>query len=306
MTWIKLSLSVVADAVPASEEQLWCAGASAVSIRDAGHDPLLEPPTGATPMWPQCRLEALFGADGRDPGQLLEGLRQQLAHAGDWQITELADSDWERAWMRDFEPMRFGERLWIYPSHHEPPATLPCVVRLDPGLAFGSGTHATTALCLEWLEARALRGETVLDYGCGSGVLAIAALRLGASAALAVDNDPQALLATRENAARNGVSAQLQECAARAWQPAPVDVVVANILAGTLIELAPRLALAHNSGGRLALAGILHDQQQAVCSAYAPWYTFDAPRRRDTWTLLSATRKCRHDGETAAARDVFE
>ncbi|MDH3714637.1 MAG: 50S ribosomal protein L11 methyltransferase, partial [Gammaproteobacteria bacterium] len=177
------------------------------------------------------------------------------------------------------------------PSHHQPPpAHTNAVVHLDPGLAFGSGTHPTTALCLEWLDAQPLRQRTVLDYGCGCGVLAIAALVLGAESALAVDNDPQALQATRDNASRNGVSARLRVQADTQWNNQQVDTVVANILAEPLIQLAPRLATSHRQGGKLALTGILCPQQQRVRSAYSTWYTFDESLQRDDWILLQGTR----------------
>ena len=214
----------------------------------------------------------------------------QLTHGHDWQFLELADRDWQREWMHDWLPLRFGERLWIYPSHHQPPDTHTSVVFLDPGLAFGSGTHATTALCLEWLDAQTLHQRTVLDYGSGSGVLAIAALVLGAQSALAVDNDPQALQATRDNAERNGVDARLSVLSDDPWCNLRVDTVVANILAGPLVQLAPRLAASHRQGGALALTGILHDQQQQVRSAYSGWYAFDQPEVRDNWVLLKGTR----------------
>jgi ribosomal protein L11 methyltransferase len=290
MDWLKLSVNFPADDVNTGEEVLWGAGAVSISVRDARDAPVLEPRLGTTPIWPHCRIDALFPAHSTDGARLLEHLRRQLARGCDWQVEVLADRDWQRAWMDDFQPMRFGERLWIYPSHHQPPATQGSVVQLDPGLAFGSGTHATTALCLEWLDAQPLQQRTVLDYGCGCGVLAIAALVLGAEAALAVDNDPQALQATRDNASRNGVSARLHVLADTQWRNPQVDTVVANILAGPLIQLAPRLAASHRQGGKLALTGILHPQQQQVHSAYSNWYTFDEPLQRDDWILLQGTR----------------
>jgi len=290
MDWLKLSLSVPGDAVDVSENALWFAGAASISVLDAGDSPILEPHAGTTPIWPRCRIEALFSAPGADRQRLLEHLRMQLAHGRDWQFVELAERDWQRESMRDWQPLRFGNRLWIYPSHHQPPDTHTSVVFLDPGLAFGSGAHATTALCLEWLDAQTLQERTVLDYGSGSGVLAIAALVLGAQSALAVDNDPQALQATRDNAERNGVGARLSVLSDDPWCNPRVDTVVANILAGPLVHLAPRLAASHRPGGRLALTGILPDQQLQVRSAYSGWYTFDKPVVRDNWVLLQGMR----------------
>ena len=290
MAWLKLSLSVPAHALEMSEQVLWTAGADSIAVSDAGDVPVLEPPPGATPIWPFCHIEALFAAQGTDGSRLLRRLQQELPQAQDWRIMELAERDWQRVWMDEWQPLRFGRRLWIYPSHHKPPPQHTCIVRLDPGLAFGSGTHATTALCLEWLALQPLEQQTVLDYGCGSGVLAIAALVLGADTAFAVDNDPQALQATRDNAARNSVSARLEVMLDTEWQQRCVDTVVANILAEPLVHLAPCLAAGHRAGGKLALTGILHTQQQQVRDAYLRWYTFAEPRRREDWVLLEGMR----------------
>lgn len=290
MAWLKLSLSVPAHDLEMSEQVLWTAGAGSITVRDAGDEPVLEPPPGSTPIWPYCCLEALFAAQGTDGSRLLQRLQQELPQAQDWRIMELAERDWQRVWMDEWQPLCFGERLWIYPSHHKPPAQHTCVVRLDPGLAFGSGTHASTALCLEWLAMEPLAQRTVLDYGCGSGVLAIAALVLGADTAYAVDNDPQALQATRDNAARNGVGARLKVLLDTEWQQKSMDTVVANILAEPLRDLAPRLAASHRPGGKLALTGILRTQQQQVRDAYLRWYTFAEPWQREEWVLLDGVR----------------
>jgi ribosomal protein L11 methyltransferase len=204
---------------------------------------------------------------------------------------EVADSDWTRAWMDLFHPMHFGRRLWIYPSTVDPPADPDLVVvRLDPGLAFGTGTHATTALCLEWLDGLELADRTVLDVGCGSGVLAIAALKLGARAAHGVDLDPQALLASRDNAQANGVSGELSLGAALD-ESSRFDVVVANILAGALEELAPAICAALLPGAALALSGILEAQAGEVMARYEPWCEQLAARTRDGWVLVSGRRR---------------
>jgi ribosomal protein L11 methyltransferase len=202
------------------------------------------------------------------------------------------DQDWTRAWMDLFHPMQFGRRLWIYPWNVEPPADGDAiVVRLDPGLAFGTGTHPTTALCLEWLDAQDLAGKTVIDYGCGSGVLAIAALKLGAARVVGVDNDPQALAASRDNAERNGVADRLVLVAPEAFSEAPADVLVANILAGPLEELAPRFAHGVKPGGELALSGILGGQEAKLVERYAEW--FDALRvdAREDWIRIAGRRR---------------
>ncbi len=293
MDWLKLSLSMPAQDVEMSEQVLWSAGADSITVLDAGDTPVLEPPPGTTPIWAHCRVEAMFSARDTDSSQLMLRLQQQLPQAHDWQMFEIAEREWQRVWMDDWQPLCFGERLWIYPSHLDPPADHRRVVRLDPGLAFGSGTHVTTALCLAWLADQPLEQRTVLDYGCGSGVLAIAALVLGAATAFAVDNDPQALQATRDNAARNGVSARLVVRADTQWESPVVDTVVANILAEPLVQLAARLAASQRAGGKLALTGILRTQQQRVCRAYRDWYEFAEPRQREDWVLLEGTRNAR-------------
>jgi ribosomal protein L11 methyltransferase len=195
--------------------------------------------------------------------------------------------------MDRFEPMRFGARLWIYPSGIEPPdgdASL-AIVRLDPGLAFGTGTHPTTALCLEWLDAADLGGKTIVDYGCGSGVLAIAALKLGAARVIAIDNDPQALAATLDNAQRNGVGGKVDLYLSGQWAVVPADVLVANILAGPLDELAVQFSHAVKPGGDLALSGILHGQEDDLLRRYAHWFDALHVARREDWLRISGRRK---------------
>ena len=218
-----------------------------------------------------------MGADPRDglfdgtadAGALRAALDAALDGGGALRIEPLQDQDWERAWLEHFRPMRFGRRLWVLPGGQTAElADGDVAVELDPGLAFGTGTHATTALCLDWLGSLDLAGRRVIDVGCGSGILAIAALKLGAAGAVAIDHDPQALLATRENAARNGVADRLTVLGADAPPPEPADVVVANILAGTLIELAPQVEAMVRPGGLLALSGILAEQIDDVAAAY--------------------------------------
>ncbi len=188
----------------------------------------------------------------------------------------LDDRDWERAWMDHFHPMRFGRRLWICPTGGEVTQTDAVIVDLDPGLAFGTGTHPTTALCLEWLDGHDLHGRTVIDFGCGSGVLAIAALKLGAARAIAVDHDPQAVLATRDNAARNGVADRIEVLHSDDFQAGQADLVMANILANILIDLAPTIAGLVAPGGDLVMSGILRDQADAVAQAYAETLHFES------------------------------
>jgi ribosomal protein L11 methyltransferase len=277
----------------AAEQACFDTGALSVTLADAADTPILEPAPGATPLWPSVALSALYDVD-TDREALTAALREALAApALEPRYEELADRPWEREWLKDFRPMRFGQRLWICPGGQTPPpeAADAVVILLDPGLAFGTGTHATTALCLEWLDGRDLQGARVYDVGCGSGILAIAALALGAGSAVAMDIDPQALLATRENAERNRVEARLQVRPADAPWDAGFDVVLANILAEPLIELAPRLAAATRAGGHVVLSGLLAAQAESVASAFAPWFDMDPPRERDGWAGLTGRRR---------------
>ncbi len=282
---------------PASvEEVLVRHGAQSVTFSNAGDLPVLEPGPGETPLWSHTLITGLFDADA-DMAQLLEDLRASLAPDGlpEHSLETLVDRDWEREWLRDFGAMRFGTRLWICPADSVPDQADAVVVRLDPGLAFGTGTHATTAMCLEWLDSLDLQGKSLLDFGCGSGVLAIAALKLGGAQAQAMDIDVQAVTATRENAAQNAVQDRLSISASASDIEGHFDVVVANILAGPLAEMAATISEHVRPGGRLALSGILSEQAAGVLDAYASWVDFDEPEFRDqdgqTWTRLTGRRK---------------
>ena len=287
MPFLQLTLSVgSADPTP-FEDALLAAGAASITLEDAGDDPVLEPPPGATPLWPRVRIKALFDS-ATDP----EALRASFPDAT---LEHIEDRAWEREWLKDFRPMRFGQRLWICPGGQRPQldalGTEPCLIELDPGLAFGTGTHPTTALCLEWLDAAQLQGGLVIDYGCGSGVLAIAALKLGAASALAVDIDPQALLATRDNAVRNGVAERLTVAAPDQAHKAPADILLANILAEPLLELAPAFAARVRTGGCVVLSGILQSQATPVASRYGAWFDMRPAITRDDWALLYGVRR---------------
>lgn len=287
MPWQNLTLTAPSDTAGEIERRLEEAGALSVTLGDAGDVPVLEPGPGETPLWPEITLTALFPVDtpleALGAGLCTEFDLQQPAH-----ITMVEDQDWARAWMDDFKPMRFGERLWVCPSWCEPPDPQAVNLRLDPGLAFGTGTHPTTALCLQWLDRHAQTGTRVLDYGCGSGVLAIATLKLGAREAWGVDIDPQALTATRDNAARNDVD----DHALRTTLPEDLgdwqaDLVVANILSGPLISLADTLIAHLKPGGHLLLSGILETQAAATADAYAERIAWDATESLDGWVRLS-------------------
>ena len=291
-------LEVSFECVPATAdvlaELLPQAGALAVTMVDAGDHALLEPAPGETPLWPSTRVTGLFAAE-TDGGAVLEQLRARLAPAAlpPARLAALDDRPWELEWRKHFAPRCIDGRLWIVPSWAEPPprAAGQAVMTLDPGVAFGTGSHPSTSLCLGWLTGLDLAGRTVVDYGCGSGILAIAAVRLGAARALAVDLDAQARAATDENAARNGVADRVQTHAPGDLPAGDADVLVANILARPLIELAPVLAALLRPGGVLALGGLLAGQAEAVARAYAPWCELAAPRRDQEWILLTGARR---------------
>ena len=293
MPWIELSLTLHADQQARIEAALDDLGALSITLLDAEDHPIFEPAPGETPLWPEIALSALFEPD-RDRAGLVHVLTDLVPDLSPEQVAfrTVEDQDWTRAWMDQFQPMRFGQRLWIYPWNVEPPAddADAVVVRLDPGLAFGTGTHPTTALCLEWLDALDLSGLTMIDYGCGSGVLAIAALKLGAARVIAVDNDPQALEASRDNAARNGVADRLELFAPDELGPLAADALVANILAGPLAELAPRFAASLPAGGLIALSGILNGQEQELRERYAEWFGDIEIAVREDWVRIAARR----------------
>lgn len=289
MPWQQLVMDIGPEDSERLEACLLAAGAVAVSLEDAGDQPLFEPPPGATPLWDRLRLTALLAQDA-DPVRVL------LEVAACWQralpphrITPLADEVWERAWLKDFKPMHFGQRLWVVPTAHTPLDPTAVNLRLDPGLAFGTGTHPTTALCLEWLAAADVQGLRVIDYGCGSGILGVAAALLGAVEVMAVDIDPQALTATQENARRNGLAARI-----RTGRPGdvtePVELLLANILAGPLETLAPCFRDLLAPGGHLVMAGLLARHVAPLQAAYADWITLHPVAERDGWVCLAGRR----------------
>jgi ribosomal protein L11 methyltransferase len=290
MEWRQFVISLESIEPALLEEVLLRHGAQSVTLSDAGNDPVLEPLPGSTPLWRDTRLTALFTADA-DFESLRTDLEQTLAIdvLPDNHVEALADCAWERQWLKDFGPMRFGERLWVSPEGFTIDADDAVVVRLDPGLAFGTGTHATTALCLEWLDKIDIADKTLLDFGCGSGILAIAALKLGAKSVTAVDIDLQAITATRQNALSNEVDDRLETTMQIDQLDDQFDFVVANILAGTLVDHATFVCDRLKSGGRLALSGILADQVADVSAAYRHCIEFAAADYRDNWARLSGT-----------------
>ena len=282
---------------PATVEELFARlGASSVTLSDAGNDPVLEPGPGETPLWSSTRITGLFPADV-DMSQFRAALLRELGltELPAYHIEELANRAWEREWLRDFGPMRFGDRLWICPTGSQVDEEGAIVVHLDPGLAFGTGTHPTTALCLEWLDRVDLAGKTLLDYGCGSGVLAIAALKLGCQSATAMDIDPQAVTATRQNAADNSVAENLLVTGSPEGIEGHFDVVVANILAGPLVQFADSITSLLARGGMLALSGVLCEQADDVMAAYKAWIEFEEPVFREQdgqmWSRLTGSKR---------------
>jgi len=291
MPWLQLELESTPETAERLSDLLSAGGACAVTLQDAADQPLFEPPHGATPLWGATRVVGLFEADA-DIQAVLAALETALAPAPlpAWHLNPLEDRDWVRAWMDDFRPMRFGERLWIIPGETAPPDPGAVNIRLDPGLAFGTGTHPTTAMCLRWLDAHPPREQTVIDYGCGSGILAIAAARLGARKVDAVDNDPQALLATADNALRNAVAERISTYLPDEFPPETEDLLLANILAGPLVSLAPRFADRVRPGGGLVLSGILAGQAEAVCEAYAGAFDIAQVEQEEDWVCLAGRR----------------
>jgi ribosomal protein L11 methyltransferase len=292
ISWLQLEFPLGELDATRVQDALEALDALAVTMADAADDPIYEPPPGATPLWQRSRVTVLFDPRSDRAGviALLEIALDAKLASPKW--TELADRDWAREWLKDFKPMRFGRRLWVVPTAYEAPEPGAVNLVLDPGLAFGTGSHPTTALCLEWLDGHAetLAGKSVLDFGCGSGILAIAAARLGATAVTAVDLDPQALSATAENAARNGVAERLRIGLPEAGGAGPFDLLVANILAGPLVQLAPMLMGRIAKGAPFALSGILADQAAEVASAYAPFATMAPPVQRGDWIRLDGLR----------------
>ncbi len=290
MTWLQLRLQGERENVEALEDLLLEAGAVAVTLEDNADDPVLEPAPGETPLWHQTRLTGLYPADA-DMDAVLAALPQQvLAHCKP-RVEILEDKDWEREWMQHYQPMRFGRRLWVCPSWLPPPEPAAVNLLLDPGLAFGTGTHPTTALCLTELDSLDLAGTRVIDYGCGSGILALAALKLGAAEVLGVDNDPQALSATRDNAERNAIDASHlpvvlpDDAAIEHWQRR-ADVVVANILAGPLLQLSDSLLTLLKPSGTLLLSGLLTTQADELIVHYRPLIALEVAGTLDGWVCL--------------------
>ncbi|WP_292989222.1 50S ribosomal protein L11 methyltransferase [Pantoea sp.] len=292
MPWIQIKINSSGAHAETLSDALMDIGAVSVTFQDTHDTPVYEPLPGETRLWGDTDVIGLFDAE-TDMAVITAELEQHpLLGAGfRHRIEQIEDKDWEREWMENFHPMRFGERLWICPSWRDVPDPDAVNVMLDPGLAFGTGTHPTTSLCLTWLDGLDLKGKTVIDFGCGSGILAIAALKLGASQAIGIDIDPQAIQASRDNAERNGVSDRLSLYLPH-QQPdnLQADVVVANILAGPLRELAPLISVLPKSGGHLGLSGVLESQAESVCEAYASEFTLDPVAVKEEWCRITGIK----------------
>ena len=295
MSWLQIAINTTKNHAETAEECLFAAGAHTVTLTDAADQPILEPGPDETPIWNTVILTGLF--DFKDNQQTLI---DAISHCLDeiefsCQTEILEDQNWTRTWMEHFHAMQFGQRLWVCPLHIEPPQSDAINLRLDPGLAFGTGTHPTTSLCLRWLDQNIKGQNTLLDYGCGSGILAIAACMLGVQQADGVDIDPQALTATFDNAEVNQVAKKIETFMPEDYQKqhadTQYDIVVANILSGPLGELAPMLAGHAKTGGDIVLSGILREQAEPLLEIYSEYFEMDAPVFEEDWVLLHGVKK---------------
>ncbi|UXN34549.1 50S ribosomal protein L11 methyltransferase [Avibacterium paragallinarum] len=294
MAWVQIRINSTNQQAESLSDYLEEIGSVSVTFMDSQDTPIFEPLPGETRLWGNTDVIALFDAE-TEMQQIVHQLKSAgyLSEDTAYKIEQIEDKDWEREWMGNFHPMQFGKRLWICPSWREVPDENAVNVMLDPGLAFGTGTHPTTALCLEWLDGLDLQDKTVIDFGCGSGILAIAALKLGVKSAVGIDIDPQAILASRNNAEQNGVADRLQLFLAKDT-PADLqaDVVVANILAGPLKELSPTISQLVKPQGQLGLSGILETQAQSVCEAYEAVFSLDPVAVREEWCRITGQKRC--------------
>lgn len=292
MPWLQLKIQTTREYAESINTFLNLFGAVAITLQDAADQPLLEPDLNTTPLWDEINVLSLFNPE-ISIEKILEFLKQQLGDAAikNYQTELLPEENWERAWLKDFHAMRFGKNLWICPSVETPPDPNAVNIILDPGLAFGTGTHPTTALCLEWLDANPPQNKTVVDYGCGSGILAIAALKLGATEVFAIDHDEQALLATHDNAKRNNINLEKLNIFLPENLPAiKTDLLIANIIANPLIELAPLFAELIKPNGGLVLSGILEDQIDLIKNAYEKYFSIQHIMHKNEWIRIAAKK----------------
>ncbi|MBQ4838390.1 MULTISPECIES: 50S ribosomal protein L11 methyltransferase [Pseudoalteromonas] len=290
MAWIQIRIDANKETADLISDLLMDIGCPSVTFIDSQNNPVYEPKPGEVILWPETTVIGLFEAT-HDMQSVVDYLTDNMAEAPKYKVEQLEDKDWEREWMDNFHPIKFGERLWICPSWRDIPEPDAVNVLLDPGLAFGTGTHATTSLCLKWLEAQDLSGKTVVDFGCGSGILGIAAIKLGAERVIGIDIDPQALVASRDNAERNGVADKLEVYLPENQPDFKADIVVANILAQPLRELHEIILGFLKPKGAIAMSGILEEQAQSVADVYAPHIDLDAIKQEGEWTRVSGITK---------------
>lgn len=292
MTWIQIRFQTTQTQADQLENAALEAGALSITFEDSQDQPIFEPPVGETPLWDQLSVSVLFAAS-IDAKATLNQMQIILdAELPPHKIEILEDKDWEREWIKNYQPMQFGQRLWIVPSWTSPPEPEAVNLLLDPGLAFGTGTHPTTALCLKWLDQTDLSGKSVIDFGCGSGILAIAALLLGADKVYAIDIDPQALIATKDNAKRNQINPDklITHLPEQVPNGLNADIVLANILAGPLIELSEQLINHCQNDGDLVLSGLLAEQADLVSSHYQSQIQLDPIVQEDDWIRISGKK----------------
>ena len=291
MPWLQLKLTTTQEYVDFITDELVTLGALSVTFEDAEDNPILEPAPGETPLWSQLKVTGLFDAEC-DTQTILNQINDNQHTLNSAHFEELEDKDWERAWMDNFHPMRFGQHLWIVPSWQTPPEPEATNILLDPGLAFGTGTHPTTSLCLQWLDANLVNNKSLLDYGCGSGILAIAAAKLGANPVAAIDIDPQALIATQDNMQRNGLNPEaIQLGKTDSVTEQTFDIVVANILAGPLKDLADSIHQLVAPGGSIVLSGILAEQANEIMTVYGRWFEMAHPEQLEDWVRIAGIKK---------------
>ena len=292
MAWHQISVITQENIAPQLADFFSDLGAVSVTYMDAEDEPVYEPAIGETKIWSNTQVIALYELDA-DPELIKSQVYKQFNHDDlhDWVYEAIADQEWERAWMEYYKPMKFADRLWVCPTDQEQVESGTVCLTLDPGLAFGTGTHPTTALCLEWLASHELSAKTVIDYGCGSGILAVASVLLGAKVAHAVDIDPQAITATESNALKNKVEDKIKTYLPEQFTPFQADIVLANILAKPLIDMAEQICALVVSGGSLVLSGILHEQAESVINAYQREIIFSPLVQQEDWIRLEGIKR---------------
>jgi len=292
MAWHQISVITQENLAPQLADFFSDLGAVSVTYMDAEDEPVYEPAIGETKIWSNTQVIALYELDA-DPELIKTQVYQQFNQDDlhDWIYEAIADQEWERAWMEYYKPMKFADRLWVCPTDQEQHESGTVCLTLDPGLAFGTGTHPTTALCLEWLASHELSAKTVIDYGCGSGILAVASVLLGAKVAHAVDIDPQAITATESNALKNKVEDNIKTYLPEQFTPFQADIVLANILAKPLIDMAEQICALVVLGGQLVLSGILYEQAESVINAYQHQITFSPLVQQEDWIRLDGVKR---------------